>query len=201
MQKGTFSGSGKDLVAALKEEGSFQRSGSTLVGMVKAADDGKNISFTMSDCDSWVDIPAEMITNAEMIAESRCKDHSHPVFEITLQEEGKDPASKMLLALLAQGNAPRYSDVNPAPDMGGLPTRDFGGLGGFEGWDGPLGPDDGPLGPLGPLGGHWFPRKFCWQQFQKICVDSQYFKTPWGTWKEVCTKYRYIPVGWRCTWI
>jgi hypothetical protein len=75
--------------------------GLELLGMVKASDQEGYVSFTGSGCEDWVDIPTQMIKKAERVGSSKCKDHSHPVFKLTLKE-WKNAVAKVLSALLAQ---------------------------------------------------------------------------------------------------
>jgi hypothetical protein len=85
--------------------------GLELVGMVKASDQTGQISFTLSGCDQWVDLPTVMIHQAEQLGSSRCKDHSHPVFRLRLKEPDT-PEAEILYALLAQqSSSPRWQGV------------------------------------------------------------------------------------------
>jgi hypothetical protein len=87
-----------------------------LMGMVKASDQKKHISFTTSGCDDWVDVPTSMIEKAERIGSSRCKDHSHPVFKLTLKQP-ETPEAHILSALLAQRASGQHAPPIPAGPM------------------------------------------------------------------------------------
>lgn len=106
---------GASLEKALKEN-SLTRSGTTVVGMVKKSEKGGHISFTRSGCDTWIDLPIDLIEQAEQLGQHRCKDHVHPVFKITLKE-GKDPEAKLLASLLAQPYPETRPGFNPPPEM------------------------------------------------------------------------------------
>jgi hypothetical protein len=99
---------GASLEQALKD-GSLTPSGITVVGMVKLSDKDAHISFTPAGCDAWVDIPTKLIEEAQQIGQQRCKDHSHPVFEIKLKESN-DPEAKVLASVLSQ----RYLGGQPS---------------------------------------------------------------------------------------
>jgi len=93
--------SGRELELALRD-GELAHSQTTLTGMVKQCDKNDHISFTCSNCDDgWVDIPTDMIKSAKSVGEQSCKDHSHPIMEIALNEP-KDPQGEILMALLSQ---------------------------------------------------------------------------------------------------
>lgn len=98
MQAKTFTGAA--LEKALKDN-SLTHSGVMLTGMVKASQKDGFISFTRSGCDSWVDLPTDMIEQAEQLGQNTCRDHSHTVMRITLKEP-KDAEARIIAALLAQ---------------------------------------------------------------------------------------------------
>ncbi|MGH7211711.1 MAG: hypothetical protein ACREF1_09650, partial [Acetobacteraceae bacterium] len=79
----------------------FATSSVDLVGMVKASDKKGCISFSRAGCESWIDLPATMVERALYRGNARCREHSHPLFEITLKEPS-NPEGKILFALLGQ---------------------------------------------------------------------------------------------------
>jgi hypothetical protein len=93
----TFTGT--SLEQALKDD-EFQHSGIELVGMVKASEKPGHVGFSRSGCESWIDLPTNLIEQAEQLRQQVCEDHSYPVFKITLKEP-KDPEARLLSALLA----------------------------------------------------------------------------------------------------
>jgi hypothetical protein len=86
-------------------EGKFDKPMATLVGMVKCSANQGHLSFASAGCDSWIDLPTSMIEAAEYVGAQHCKDHSHPVFRVSLHEP-TDPQAKVLMALLAARPAP-----------------------------------------------------------------------------------------------
>lgn len=98
MKRESFSG--ESLEKAL-QEGKLSQRQATLNGMVKQSTKAGYISFTQSGCDTWIDLPTEMIEEAELLGQRSCRDHTHPMMRITLKEPG-DPEGRILLALLAQ---------------------------------------------------------------------------------------------------
>ena len=75
---------GSSLEEALKND-SLAQSSVELVGMVKASEKKEHVCFTRSGCDNWVDLPIDMVEEAEQIGKNTCKDHSYPVMRITLK--------------------------------------------------------------------------------------------------------------------
>lgn len=133
---------GASLEAALADK-RFAKAGAELVGMAKPSDRKGYIAFSKAGCETWVDVPSSMIERAVHRGEVRCKDHSHPLFAITLKEPS-DPEGKVLIALLAQaaqGGVAAPGNGLPAPGMPGagaapmqrLGIGGFGGYGGIEG--------------------------------------------------------------------
>jgi hypothetical protein len=135
--------SGDDLEQALSR-GEFDRPTAALTGMFKASKETHHISFTPSGCDSWIDIPTSLISTAERIGHQSCRDHSHPIFALTLIEP-TDPQAKVLTAIL---KSMRTNRTNSYPDRetgdGSGPTVGFPGVtartagGGFSNGAGPI---------------------------------------------------------------
>jgi hypothetical protein len=80
--------------------GEFDQAPVELVGMVKASDEDGTIGFSPTDCESWVDVPTDVIETAEHVGHRPCRDHSHPVFRLTLKQSD-DPAARIFSTLLA----------------------------------------------------------------------------------------------------
>ena len=93
--------SGASLEKALKND-SLTESGAVLTGMAKPSDKGGYISFTRNGCDNWIDIPVDLIDEAEQIGQNGCRDHSHPVLRITLKKP-KDDLKRNLKNILRCG--------------------------------------------------------------------------------------------------
>ncbi len=73
--------------------------------MVKASDEDGTIGFSPTDCESWVDVPTDVIETAEHVGHRPCRDHSHPVFRLTLKQSD-DPEARILSTLLASSALP-----------------------------------------------------------------------------------------------
>ena len=107
------------LEQALKND-EFKHRGIELVGMVKASEKPEHVGFSRSGCETWIDLAIDLIEQAEQIRQQVCKDHSHPVFRITLKEP-KDPEAKLFAALLA-APAPNPSQNGPHHHAPPVPT-------------------------------------------------------------------------------
>ena len=112
---------GEALEQALRS-GDLDSSTVEIVGMVKAAEGKGKISFSPTDCESWVEVPTDLIESAVQVGKSTCRDHSHPVFRLSLKESD-DPSARVLAALLGS-SAPsqRLGGSTPIP---GLPSAPF----------------------------------------------------------------------------
>lgn len=97
---GETSFSGDSLEKAL-QEGHLDSGTAELRGMVKTSDESGHVAFSRAGCDTWVDIPTDMIEHAEHVGSRSCGDHSHPVVTISLKEP-TDPEGQILAALLSQ---------------------------------------------------------------------------------------------------
>ncbi len=132
---------GNELEAALNA-GQLIPEAPPLRGMIKATEKSGFISFTLSGCESWLDLPTDMIAKAVHLGDQRCgDDHSHPVVEITLKDQ-KDPTAQILLALLRQAADLLSGDEVPdesADNVGALQFQ-IGGQGAvFENQGGTIG--------------------------------------------------------------
>ena len=177
--------SGDALEAALKE-GTSADPTTVWTGMVKRSDKGGYVSFARFGCETWVDVPIDMIEHARCLGVRACRDHSHPVMAIGFKVP-KETEGKTLLALLDQtgsspvfraGCPPSYPSLKVPLAMGSRGVfggfGNFGGVGGFGGHPG--GPEDPPIDPgcewiltsCGPGKGvpPWWP---CWE---RCCWDS-----------------------------
>lgn len=92
--------SGESLEKAL-QEGTLTHSQLVLIGMVKPSEKSGYVGFAMSGCDEWIDLPTNMIEQADHIGQIPCRDHSYSVMKISLTEQSESEG-KILLALLAQ---------------------------------------------------------------------------------------------------
>lgn len=83
--------SGATLEAALIS-GTLVESALEVRGMVKASDQAKHVAFALGSCDTWVDLPVDMIESAERLGSEPCKDHVHLYFKVTLKAPKDDSA-------------------------------------------------------------------------------------------------------------
>lgn len=104
--------SGQELVKAL-QEGAFQRPTPEIVGMVKTSEKEDHIAVSLQGCENWLDIPTDMIDNAEQIGWQPCHDRGHPLMRIRLKG-ATTPEAKIFSALLEQAH-PTRSQSTPAP--------------------------------------------------------------------------------------
>jgi hypothetical protein len=107
---------GKSLEQALRS-GDLDRPALEVVGMVKAAEEKGKISFSSTNCESWVDVPTDLIERAVQVGQSRCRDHSHPVFRLSFSASD-DPAAQVMAALLASSAS---SPMQASPDFTAMP--------------------------------------------------------------------------------
>ena len=125
MQDDSFTGEALEK-ALVNDE--LSQPGLELLGMVKASDEKGHVSFTASGCDDWIDIPTKMIEQAERVGSSKCKDHSHPVFKLTLKES-KSADAQILSALLAQRSSGGLAGPIPGGPMQAPPSAGYSQIG------------------------------------------------------------------------
>jgi hypothetical protein len=163
---------GKSLEEALRS-GDLDTPALEIVGMVKASEEKGSISFSPTDCESWVDVPTALIKSAVQVGQSRCRDHSHPVFRLSLNESD-DPAAQVLAALLASSApspAPAGVGQMPIPPSMGAPFT-----------------AQAQIGPAGGLG--WGYDRGCVRECQWDCVGVGF--PPWACWyycSWICTVF------------
>ncbi|CAN5488639.1 hypothetical protein BH09CHL1_BH09CHL1_20150 [soil metagenome] len=188
MENKTFSGA--SLEEALKGD-TFAQSEILRIGMVKQSQTPGYIGFSGGGCEHWIEIPIDMIERAEQMGNRPCKDHSHPVFRITLKQP-KDPETQIFASFLAQepvggamtsmppaqtANAPMMQGSNSFQSMAGsgMPGQSGAGRGSSSARMN--------TGGFGGLGGGL---------------------NAWGCWDSTCTTctlYEYVCNGSACWWI
>ena len=58
-----------------------------LTGMVKSAEDENHLLFAFGfQCAGWIALPIEIIENIQWLASVPCKEHKHPLVNITIKE-------------------------------------------------------------------------------------------------------------------
>ena len=183
--------SGMDLEQALKE-GELTHPAASLTGMVKPSEKSGHVSFSQAGCETWIDLPTDMIERADQEGQRPCRDHSHPVVRITLKEP-KDAQGKILLALLTQAapspSKARYVDElmaypDPTPETG-VSFKQNAPLGMFGKWEefirgsGFTYCDWVYVAPgCRGWGRHYNPRT---RRYEDYCVDWQE-----GEWRRIC---------------
>src|SRR5918912_481342 len=91
--------SGTNLLEALK---SGELSGyDVYVGMVKASDKEDHIAFAPGSCDEWIDVPAELIGDVEVLRHVPCREHSHPLVRMKLTIDESNPVHTMVRQMFA----------------------------------------------------------------------------------------------------
>jgi hypothetical protein len=90
--------------------GELEKHDLVLTGMVKSSETPHQIGFSLVGCETWVNLPTSMIEKAERRGERRCKDHSHPVFALTLKESDHGEV-RTLAALLMQSAQVRSANM------------------------------------------------------------------------------------------
>lgn len=182
--------SGASLEEALKGD-AFSKSEIMRIGMVKQSKTPGYISFTGGSCDNWIEIPTDMIERAEQMGSRPCKDHSHPVFRITLKAP-KDPQSQIFASLLAQDPA---GGANPTPQMQGANAPVMEGPSGFQAMAGP-----GTSPPPGMRGGRSQSARLSTGGLGGLGGGLG----AWGCWDSTCTTctlWEYVCNGTACWWI
>ena len=90
--------SGSELEEALRS-GSLNEPSYEIEGMLRVSEKLHVVQFAPGGCDTWIELPVELIEHAERTGDRPCRDGSYPVFRIRLREPG-DPVSQALLTAL-----------------------------------------------------------------------------------------------------
>jgi hypothetical protein len=205
---------GASLEEALRS-GQLDKPAIELVGMVKSAEEPGKVSFSPTDCESWVDIPVNLIETAEQVGQRPCREHNHPVFRLHLKKP-KDPEAQILAALLTSSAPPQSSmpfssnfmtspgsgSWNPGPTQyarrGGQHVRrgrpPSAMTGGFQ-----MSPFERvSVGNIGSGGGNGLNAWGCWESECCECELEQCGPGPAG-WQCWCAVYGCLPCT-RCIW-
>jgi hypothetical protein len=89
--------------------------GITLVGMVKQSDKPGFVSFTPGGCDTWVDVPTNLIEKAIHLGET----HTHPLVRLTLKQP-TDVEGQLLASLLVASRKSFEGALTKLPMMSKL---------------------------------------------------------------------------------
>lgn len=87
------------------------------VGMIKTAEDDQHMMFAQGvTCAHWTVVPLDRIESIQVISETPCKDHSHPLVKMVLIAPASEEA--LMYASLAQSNAFMNSASQSIGDTG-----------------------------------------------------------------------------------
>ena len=79
----------------------------SLLGMVKDAEDDRHLMFAGgTDCETWTEVPLDMIESIELRDVVPCRDHSHPFVKLYLEEPESEEARMFASLAKAQMQAP-----------------------------------------------------------------------------------------------
>jgi hypothetical protein len=92
MERHVFSGS--ELEEALRS-GSLDQRSYEIEGMITHSEQ-RGILFSLGDCETWVELPLELVESAERTGDRPCRNAIYPVFRIRFKELS-DPANQQLL--------------------------------------------------------------------------------------------------------
>ena len=92
MERRVFSGS--ELEEALRS-GSLKQRSYEIEAMINSEKPGVLVS--LGDCETWVELPLELLESAERTGDRPCRNAIHPVFRIKFKKPS-DQASQQLLA-------------------------------------------------------------------------------------------------------
>lgn len=97
------------------------------VGVVKESKIANHVSFSPFGCDEWMDIPATLIAKAEVRGTRPCRDHSHPLVEITLGDANEAIAPLCQAMNLIYSSYALDESETERMNGGGIGCRDVGG--------------------------------------------------------------------------
>lgn len=82
------------------------------LGILKPGADDQHLSFAIgTSCDSWTELPLELIESIEFIDVITCGDHAHPLVRLFVREPQSDEA--MVFARLAKSQRPGRAQSPP----------------------------------------------------------------------------------------
>ena len=103
-----------ELIRSLNE-GEQLSPGVSLRGFVKSAEDDEHISFSPgTTCRTWISIPASIIGDVEVLGTRTCKDHEHPLVNITLLTPDDPVAAALYHLLEASTSTSPLTSLDPA---------------------------------------------------------------------------------------
>lgn len=110
--------SGEELLDAL--QGDKLSQDDVYVGMVKESDKEKHVAFAPGSCEEWIDVPAELIGDVEVLRHVPCRDHSHPLVRLELTLEESNPLHEMVrqmfTSVVSRASVEIQSSMNAIPE-------------------------------------------------------------------------------------
>jgi hypothetical protein len=192
---------GTSLEQALKSD-VVAPTGLLLTGMVKASENSGSVEFTNSGCGGWMTLPTDMIDQAEHLGYGTCKDHSHPVFRLTLKTP-KDPQARILAELLTKARQ-QVQTIEMSQMLGGMPAGGAAGAQYPPGQPGQLPMSGGSQslriggGGVGMGGGGVLGAWGCWDSTCTECLLYEYVCNGTACWS-ICKIWIEKPCE-RCIW-
>lgn len=90
------------------------------IGMVKASEKEGHVAFAPRSCNEWVDVPAELIGEVEVLRHVPCRDHIHPLVQFRLKIDDSNPVHAMVRKLLSPAASPTPTEMQSP--VGAIPT-------------------------------------------------------------------------------
>lgn len=84
----------------------------SMVGMAKQGATAKTISLSFLNCENWVEFPLSIIKEVRFLRNVPCKDHSHPLVEVSFAKAASDEGQALYSLLERLGGS-----FSPAQDI------------------------------------------------------------------------------------
>jgi len=103
----------RDFISKLKS-GSLQPP-VVLIGMVKESENSEtSLMFSPGNCENWIELPENAISEIRTLSMSPCKDHEHPRVRIELTQTN-DPLSSALASVLMHVTSSKRHGATKVP--------------------------------------------------------------------------------------
>jgi hypothetical protein len=189
---------GRELARAL-EAHEVPAPGLMLTGMVRATGQSDSIEFTNAGCNSWMTVPVDMVDQAEHLGYGTCRDHSHPVFRLTLKDL-EDPMARVLASLLRNAQQ-QVANSEMSHMAAGMRTAESAYSEGASGFPATTGGGQAmriSVGGAGGLGGTVLGAWGCWDSTCTECILSERVCNGTACWT-ICKIWIEKPCE-RCIW-
>lgn len=119
----TTSYSGSDFIQSLKDESNSPETIITLQGMAKESEDSDDVlMFSPSrSCEAWIEISVSKVENVTVLGRTTCKDHDHPIVELSLKTDNS-VEGQLLRQLLAFYKSTATAQHAPMPVVNSMPN-------------------------------------------------------------------------------